>query len=144
MRTVCFHHHPDVFLPGGFKMDGLIIGRLGLIPDIREFIHDVHTEFITGFEHGLGCMIMRRAHRIESGFFETADPALFISVIGTCTQKAAVMMYTGAAQLDAFSVDQKTVNPIRLQKSDTGDDAVLIRSGVLFNRCCCDPGTGSI
>ena len=97
MIEVSFHHGGSILFPPLVKIHTVVVGIFAVVPHIEGLIHDVHTKFVAGFQHGRRSRIVGRPNRIEAVFLQNPDAAFFALSMGNCTENTIVMMNTATS-----------------------------------------------
>ena len=118
VQTVAQHHGIEVALPPGVYQGVVVVVVLLLTPSVEGFVYHQQTQLVAGAEEGFRGGIVRGAHGIESGFLQQSCLAVLGIVVGGGSQKAVVMVHTGAVQLQGLTVELEAMGGIVAKGAD--------------------------
>ena len=109
MIIISLDHGSRIRFPPCFKITSIIIFIFSVVPGIKGFIHNIHSQFITRSQHCFTGRIMRASDGIKSGFFHDLHTSSLTFFPACRSQDPIVMMDTAASQKRRFSIYKKSL-----------------------------------
>ena len=122
-RMVPVPPHPAPHVPGpAFREEaGVIVGRLGALPHVGEFVDHQHAQLIADVQRAAGRRIVGSAQGVDAHLLH--DPHLAAEGLGVerRAQRAEIVMQAHTAKLERLAVQEEA--PVRVKLSRSEADA---------------------
>ena len=111
MVVVFDHHGSEILFPPRTEiLVRIVVGVFMHQPVVAEFIHDIHTQLVTGIQQGFGRRVMGGTYRVEAGLLEQPDAAEFSSFKGARAQNTVVVVDAGAAKQRLLPIHEEALD----------------------------------